>query len=99
MEDKLAKEIAELFSEIEKIASENIMTSTRDWLICTPHEAGIIMENNRRKEEKIKMLEGAIEGWRRADNEQLEIIATLESWIKAEISDVKRRASKLMSPF
>jgi hypothetical protein len=90
----MAKAINELFNELEEIAQEE-----RDWLICTPKEARVILENDRRKNEKIDMLEGAIEGWRRADDEQRETIEILGSWITAEVNEVKKRADRLMPPF
>ena len=99
MEDEMAKAINELFNELEEIAQEDLFTSLRDWLICTPKEARVILENDRRKNEKIDMLEGAIEGWRRVNDEQRETIEILGSWITAEVNEVKKCADRLMSPF
>jgi len=74
MEDEMGVEISGLFEELEEIAIENFYTSDREWLVCTPALAEIILENNRRKDAEIEMLRGAIEGWRRVNGEQRETI-------------------------
>jgi len=99
MEDEIGIEIFNLFNELKEIAQENLFTSTRDWLICTPEQASIILENDRRKNETIETLREANEAWRRMHNEQRETIEILRSWITAEVKQVKQRAARLLPPF
>ena len=75
MEDEIQKQINELFDRLHELANSD--SPFDDWLSCDHQVAGLIIENDRRRIEEIEMLRGAIEGWRRTNEEQREKIASL----------------------